>query len=53
MIVIKTEINIVDSVMGSGKTTAMINYINDCKSSERFIFVTPYLNEIDLSLIHI
>lgn len=33
--------------MGYGKTSAAINYINSSDNSERFIFVTPYLNEVD------
>lgn len=37
---------IVDSIMGSGKTTAMINQIRE-HPDESYIFITPYLSEID------
>ena len=33
--------------MGSGKTSAMINYINESSQEEKFIFVTPYLLEVE------
>jgi len=39
------KIKVVDSIMGSGKTGSMINYINN-NPDENFIFITPYLNEI-------
>lgn len=42
-----TKIKVVDSVMGSGKSTAAINYINDAGDNEKFLFVTPYLDEVD------
>ena len=37
---------IVDEMMGSGKSTAAINYINN-SSDERFIVITPYLEEVE------
>ena len=40
------QVNIVDSIMGSGKTSAAINYINNSDSSKRFMYVTPYLTEV-------
>lgn len=39
-------INIVDSIMGSGKTSAAINYINSLDDDTRVIYITPYLNEV-------
>lgn len=40
------EITVVDSIMGSGKTTAMLEKVNaDVEGS--YIYVTPYLSEID------
>lgn len=39
------NIKICDAIMGAGKTSAAINYMNE--SSGRFIFITPYLNECD------
>lgn len=35
---------IIDSIMGSGKTTWAINYMNRCPQ-RRFIFATPFLKE--------
>lgn len=40
------QVNIVDSIMGSGKTTAAINYINASDNECRFMYVTPYLSEV-------
>lgn len=41
------RVNIVDKIMGGGKTSAAINYINDPANSEkRFLYITPYLNEV-------
>lgn len=39
------NIKICDAIMGAGKTSAAINYMND--SDGRFIFITPYLRECD------
>ncbi len=37
--------HIIDAIMGSGKTTAMINYIKEHPEG-RYIYVTPYLTEV-------
>lgn len=34
-------------IMGSGKTTSAINYINESNTNEKFLFITPYLDEIE------
>lgn len=39
-------INIVDCIMGSGKTSAAINYINSLDEDTKVIYITPYLNEV-------
>lgn len=39
-------INIIDSIMGSGKTSWAIQYMNDASPLERFIYITPYLDEV-------
>lgn len=39
------EITVIDSIMGSGKTTWAINKINS-SPDEKFIYITPYLDEI-------
>jgi hypothetical protein len=40
------KINIVDSIMGSGKTSAAINKMNNDKHNN-YIFITPYLDEVE------
>lgn len=40
------DIIIVDSIMGSGKTTAMLEKVNEDLEGN-YIYVTPYLSEID------
>lgn len=40
-----TRINLVDSIMGSGKTTTVINIFNKNRDM-RFIYVTPTLSEV-------
>ena len=40
------QIQIVDQVMGAGKTSAIINMINDSDDDTRFIYITPYLTEV-------
>ena len=40
------KINIVDAIMGSGKTSAAINYINSLDEDTKVIYITPYLNEV-------
>ena len=41
-----TKIYIVDEIMGRGKTTAAINYINGSHDDEHFLVITPYKDEI-------
>lgn len=37
---------VVDCIMGSGKSSAAINYINGSPRDKRFLVITPYLDEI-------
>lgn len=39
-------VNIIDSIMGSGKTSSIINYINESDTDKRFLYITPYLTEV-------
>jgi hypothetical protein len=39
------HIKVIDAMMGSGKTTAMLNFINESPPEKKFIFVTPFLDE--------
>jgi hypothetical protein len=43
----KKEVVVVDDIMGSGKTSWAIQFINSSPLTHRFIFVTPYLKEIE------
>ena len=40
------KVTVIDSIMGSGKTTSLINMMNE-KTEEKFIYITPYRDEID------
>lgn len=40
------KVIIVDEMMGRGKSSAAINYINSSSKDERFIVITPYLDEV-------
>ena len=41
------EVNIVDAIMGAGKTTAMINYINSLNNDVKILYITPFLTEVE------
>lgn len=41
------KVKIVDMIMGSGKTSSAINYINHSDDDTCFLFITPYLDEVD------
>lgn len=41
-----SDVFIVDSIPGSGKTSSAINFINNSPDNRNFIYVTPYLDEI-------
>lgn len=40
------KIKIIDDIMGAGKTTTIINHMNN-NSSKKFIYITPYLDEVE------
>ncbi len=43
------KVNVVDAPMGEGKTSSLINFINEDKMSDdvyRYMYVTPYLDEV-------
>jgi len=40
-------ITVVDARMGRGKSSAAIRYMNRHKGAKRFLYITPYLNEVD------
>ena len=39
-------ITVVDARMGRGKSSAAIRYMNRYKDSKRFLYITPYLDEV-------
>ena len=40
-------IYVIDEIMGRGKTSAILNMINNSSDKKKFMFVTPYLSECD------
>lgn len=45
-------VTVVDARMGRGKTSAAIRYINEHREDRRFLFVTPYLSEVQRICTH-
>lgn len=41
------KITVIDSIMGSGKTSWALQYINESPAYKKFIYITPYLDEVD------
>ncbi|ANU12544.1 hypothetical protein B481_0126 [Planococcus halocryophilus Or1] len=41
-----SPIKVVDSIMGSGKTSWAIQHMQETSTDERFIYITPFLNEV-------
>lgn len=41
------DVKIVDELMGMGKTSSAINYINHSDDDEKFMYITPYLKEVE------
>ena len=41
------DVRIVDEIMGRGKTSSAIRFINESVNDEKFIFITPYLKEVE------
>lgn len=39
------KVYVIDEMMGSGKTSAMINHVNSSPDNKRFLFITPYCAE--------
>lgn len=42
-----TQITIIDDIMGSGKTSWAIQFINEAPIDNKFIFITPFENETE------
>lgn len=43
----RKKVVVVDDIMGSGKSTFAIQMINESPLTHRFLFVTPYLKEVE------
>src|SRR5699024_2560679 len=41
------KINVIDSIMGSGKTSWAIQYMSEASPLKKFIYITPYLKEVE------
>lgn len=41
------EITVIDSIMGSGKTSWAIQYMEKADQLEKFIYITPFLDEVN------
>lgn len=40
------KVNVIDAIMGAGKTSAGINFINNSSDDIKFLYITPYLTEV-------
>ena len=40
------KINVIDAIMGAGKTTSIIERINNDHSDNKYIYITPFLTEV-------
>lgn len=40
-------LKVVDAGCGVGKTTSMINFINDSPTENKFLYITPFLTEVE------
>lgn len=40
-------VNIIDDIMGSGKTSYAIQMINEAPQDQKFVYITPYLDEVE------
>ncbi|MCM2982294.1 hypothetical protein M3599_15315 [Niallia circulans] len=41
------KINIIDSIMGSGKTSWAIQYMKEAPAYKKFIYITPFVTEVE------
>ena len=41
------KVKIIDSICGSGKTSYAIQMINECSDTGKFIYITPFLDEVE------
>lgn len=41
------KVTVIDSIMGTGKTSWAIQYMNDAPLYQKFIYITPFLDEVE------
>jgi len=41
------KVQVIDAVMGAGKTTWALNHIEAAPADEKFIYITPFLSEVE------
>jgi len=42
-----SNITVIDAIMGAGKTNYAIRYMSEAPDTERFIYITPFLSEVE------
>lgn len=40
-------VNVVDAICGAGKSTSLINMINEDESNNKYLYITPFLTEVE------
>lgn len=40
-------VNVVDAICGAGKSTALINMINEDETKQKYLYITPFLTEVE------
>lgn len=40
-------VNVVDAICGAGKSTSLINMINEDTSNNKYLYITPFLTEVE------
>lgn len=43
----RNHVTVIDSIMGSGKTQWAIQQMNEADSGQKFIYITPFLSEVE------
>lgn len=41
------KITVIDALMGKGKTSYAIQYMNEADKSKKFVYITPFLDEVE------
>lgn len=46
MVIVQPNVTVIDSIMGSGKTSWAIQHMNKADADKKFIYITPFLSEV-------